>query len=504
MGDRAFLSQLPKKPIRSPRRKEGQILASRIRDSILSGEYAIGDSLGQERQLLERFAVSRPTLREACRILEAETLIRVERGTGGGIRVQRPDRRVLARYARLLLQHRQTTLRDVYEYRILIEPTVVRWLATERSEETANELLRLIEKVESEKTYRSQALLAGRFHSRLVELAGNRTLSFLTDLIDDILAPSVSAGLSRARDATIASRAVDRAVRSQRKIVHLISERRGEDAAIALARHLEGERDTLLSSLGPDAIIDSREASRPGHAPKVADAVAQHFRSQIAMGALHEGDVLPPVSELQREMEVSRPSLVEGLRILESEGLIQTRLGASGGAIVHAPAMSQAVYYASLVLACEEPTPLADLLWAEQILEPPAVRLLVERATDEDRALLAQAKERVRTEPAAAHGLAAADFRRTLLRLSKNATLSFVSYLVSGLIRAGHQAMYEMPFANVDRGQRILETLTSLVELGQAEAAEVFWRNHLERMALTVSEQGADVRPLRLSLTDDS
>ena len=183
--------------------------------------------------------------------------------------------------------------------------------------------------------------------------------------------------------------------------------------------------------------------------------------------------------------------------------MIETRLGASGGAIVHAPTISKAVHYASLVLACDEPTPLADLLWAEQILEPPAVRLLVERATDEDRAALGQAAERVRTEPDGAHGPAAAEFRRTLLRLSKNATLGVVASLVSGLIRAGHEAMYTMPFADVRRGEQTLNTLVSLVDLGQAEAAEVFWRNHLEQMARSVDEQGADFRPLRPSLDDD-
>ncbi len=68
--------------------------------------------------------ISPSTLRETCRILGAESLIQVERGTSGGIRVRRPDRGVLSRYASLLLEYQQTTLRDVYEYRILVEPAV--------------------------------------------------------------------------------------------------------------------------------------------------------------------------------------------------------------------------------------------------------------------------------------------------------------------------------------------------------------------------------------------
>lgn len=109
---------------RRGRRKEGELLAAKIREAILSREHEVGDSLGQERDLLERFGVSRPTLREACRILESESLIRVERGIGGGIRVQRPDRELVARYARLLLRYNRTTLRDLFECRAIIQPAI--------------------------------------------------------------------------------------------------------------------------------------------------------------------------------------------------------------------------------------------------------------------------------------------------------------------------------------------------------------------------------------------
>jgi GntR family transcriptional regulator, transcriptional repressor for pyruvate dehydrogenase complex len=71
----------------------------------LSLAAAQGDYLGAEDQLLTQMAVSRPTLRQAAKILETERLVSVRRGTKGGFYAARPDAsdviRAPARYLRL-------------------------------------------------------------------------------------------------------------------------------------------------------------------------------------------------------------------------------------------------------------------------------------------------------------------------------------------------------------------------------------------------------------------
>ncbi len=113
--------------VRAP--KTAELIATLYRRQIVRGELHPGDTLPSEQQLMGQFGVSRPTLREAFRILEAEDLISVKRGSRGGARVTQPSLSVAARYVGLLLQVQGTTIADVYEARMVLEPACARLLA---------------------------------------------------------------------------------------------------------------------------------------------------------------------------------------------------------------------------------------------------------------------------------------------------------------------------------------------------------------------------------------
>ena len=102
--------------------KMAEMIADRLRRQIVRGELAEGETLPSEQQLQARFVVSRPTLREAYRILESESLITIRRGAHGGAVVRVPNSDVAARYAALILEYRGTPLDDLYQARIVIEP----------------------------------------------------------------------------------------------------------------------------------------------------------------------------------------------------------------------------------------------------------------------------------------------------------------------------------------------------------------------------------------------
>src|SRR5215471_11999461 len=84
--------------------------------------------------------------------------------------------------------------------------------------------------------------------------------------------------------------------------------------------------------------------------PRLAELIAEELRRRITSGVMRDGDLLPKLEELLEEFNVSKPSLREALRILETEGLITVRRGNMGGAFVHAPGSRDAGYMIGLVL----------------------------------------------------------------------------------------------------------------------------------------------------------
>jgi DNA-binding FadR family transcriptional regulator len=211
-----------------PREKPQQI-ADELRSLIVSGELSEGDSLGREPELVERFGVSRPSLREALRILEAEGLITVLRGAGGGVVVHEPDERMMARTAALVLASRGVALEDVFAARTLVEPLAAGALAALRARRAVVAELRELVQAQEDCIGEPEqfAIANARFHERLVSLAGNQTLGLFTEMLNEIVTRAVTE-VSRGKGVddngnSVGSLAVRRrGIRSQLRLLELI------------------------------------------------------------------------------------------------------------------------------------------------------------------------------------------------------------------------------------------------------------------------------------------
>lgn len=112
--------------------------------------------------------------------------------------------------------------------------------------------------------------------------------------------------------------------------------------------------------------------------PRIAELVADELRGRIMSGRLKDGELLPKLDDLLEEFPISKPSIREAMRILETEGLISVRRGKLGGAVVHTPKIATAAYMVGLVLQSQAMT-LQDVAQSLAVLEPACVRLVAER-----------------------------------------------------------------------------------------------------------------------------
>ena len=237
-----------------PREKPQQI-ADELRALIVSGELSEGDSLGHEPDLVERFGVSRPSLREALRILETEGLITVVRGVRGGVVVHAPDERMTARTAALVLQARNVELADVFEARSLLEPIAARAIATGKGRRAAVKELRALVGKEEDAIEDPErfGVANAAFHQRLVSLGGNQTLSIVAEMLNEIVVRAVTA--VSCADALGSLSVRRRGLRSQERLLDLIEAANGAAAEEHWRSHMQVVGRVMLGQ-GASTVVD--------------------------------------------------------------------------------------------------------------------------------------------------------------------------------------------------------------------------------------------------------
>lgn len=167
-------------------KKAAELVADHLRSEIVSGNIPAGDSLPVERELIETYGVSRPTFREALRILETEGLLEITRGVKGGAKVLGPSLTLATHAFGMILQAKGTKLVDVQIARSIIEPPAARMVAERQSRE---DLLVLREALDAEKAVAGTTefpFAAMRFHEALIGLSQNNTIDAFLQVLHDI------------------------------------------------------------------------------------------------------------------------------------------------------------------------------------------------------------------------------------------------------------------------------------------------------------------------------
>jgi GntR family transcriptional repressor for pyruvate dehydrogenase complex len=240
-----------------PRLKIAGRVAAELRREIVTGKLRPGDKLHNERELQEQFDISRPTMREALRMLEAESLILVTRGQHGGARVREPDPTVLARQVGASLQMRGATLRDVWTARTLIEPGAARLVAESKSQDAIAAMRDNIEKARAALDDPvAYGQLTNDFSLILTRHCGSLTLDMLATLIKDIVEAQHVDVTVRTYSKSGGSRMRELNIRSREKLLGFVEAGDGAGAEAFWREHLEGSGKVVFSAYQAGMPID--------------------------------------------------------------------------------------------------------------------------------------------------------------------------------------------------------------------------------------------------------
>jgi DNA-binding FadR family transcriptional regulator len=234
-----------------PSSKRAEQLAGRIEREVMEARWPVGEVIGTEPDLVERFGVSRSILREAVRILEHHRVAEMRRGPGGGLVVTAPDAAAVTRAAVLYLDHEDVSVADLFEARRGLE-----LLSVERAARTVDEagVERLRAVLGDEAASGAPGHHSHELHNVLAELSGNPVLALFVDVLVSLTehhmrpveALAVAAGGDR--------QSLEGARRAHEAIVEAVV---AGDAALArhrMRRHVEGI-EAFLADAGPAATL---------------------------------------------------------------------------------------------------------------------------------------------------------------------------------------------------------------------------------------------------------
>ncbi len=185
-------------PVRRVRKSYEQV-ADQLRELILAGTIDRGERLPNETVLATEFGVSRATVREALRLLAAQSLIRTAKGAGGGSYVTLPtvDRisEFLTANIGLLTDARDLTLDELIEARMLLEVPASRLAARRRRHDDVERLRGSIPGDGTTLNTQEEFRQNSEFHTTLIESCGNRLLYIAAQPLFSALQTSLARSL---------------------------------------------------------------------------------------------------------------------------------------------------------------------------------------------------------------------------------------------------------------------------------------------------------------------
>lgn len=216
-----------------PRRKLHEEVADRLQALILSDTYDVGDPLPSEKELMERYGVGRPAVRQALLTLERMGLVRI--ASGERARVAKPSPKVLTETLGGSVRHMLMEPEGVRHFqaaRLFFEAGLARWAAEHAAD---SDIERLHAALEANRADLGDPVAFNRsdvaFHYVLAQLPGNPIFVALHEAMVEWLTEQRTVSLLNKGASKIAFEA-------HRAIYEAIAARDPDRAEAAMRAHL--------------------------------------------------------------------------------------------------------------------------------------------------------------------------------------------------------------------------------------------------------------------------
>jgi GntR family transcriptional repressor for pyruvate dehydrogenase complex len=216
---------------------------------------------------------------------------------------------------------------------------------------------------------------------------------------------------------------------------------------------------------------------KPIKKTRVYEEIVAKIKDMLEKGRLKSGDQLPGERELSEVFQVSRSSVREALRTLETQGFLESRQG-DGTYIASKPVESLVSSLASVIFS--EKDSQMELFEMRRLIEPQIAFLAAERATQEEIAMMEQAL--VLQEEAVARGETGTDgeksFHYIMGKATKNKVLLRLTDSMRDLLAESRDKYLQVegrPGKSISRHRQVLDA----IKAGDGELAAQVMLEHV-------------------------
>ena len=230
-------------PIKSTRIYEE--IVRQVKQLIAEGRLKSGDQLPPERDLAEKFMVSRTSVREALRALQSRGLIEIRAGEGAFVRDISVET-LIEPLALVILPHREA-VGELFEARRLLEPAIAALAARRATREEIAEMERVLDEQHKEVVQgRTGMAQDSALHAAIANSAHNRAITRIVNAVMDLLTQSREESLQTPGRPT-------RSHQDHRRILDAIRRRDEAGARQAMLDHLNAVEALVMRGNGEDS-----------------------------------------------------------------------------------------------------------------------------------------------------------------------------------------------------------------------------------------------------------